>query len=153
MKDQLKVDFARTLLPDNDIAQVHSLLAHLTDKDIDAGSLRQRLDTMVESRSARLYLARFAADIVGTASLTIKVIPTEVYGIVDDVVADPHSPVKGVGSALIQAITQEADQRGITLNLTCRPERKRAHHLYEKFGFVIRDTDVMKRPPATGRRR
>lgn len=43
---------------------------------------------------------------------------------------------QGVGSALLQTLTQTADQRGLTLFLTVDPVNTTAYRLYQQAGFT-----------------
>lgn len=51
----------------------------------------------------------------------------------------------GVGEALNQAAIAEARARGaVTVDLTSRPSREAANRLYQRIGFVRRDTNVYR---------
>jgi ribosomal protein S18 acetylase RimI-like enzyme len=50
-----------------------------------------------------------------------------------------------VGEALNQAAIAEARARGaVTVDLTSRPSREAANRLYQRIGFVRRDTNVYR---------
>jgi ribosomal protein S18 acetylase RimI-like enzyme len=50
--------------------------------------------------------------------------------------------------ALVQAALDEAARRGSrTVDLTSRPHREAAHRLYERMGFVVRETNVYRYSP------
>ena len=51
----------------------------------------------------------------------------------------------GVGEALNLAALAEAKHRGArTVDLTSRPSREAANRLYQRLGFVLRDTNVYR---------
>jgi ribosomal protein S18 acetylase RimI-like enzyme len=51
----------------------------------------------------------------------------------------------GVGEALNQAAIAEAQHKGaVTVDLTSRPSREAANRLYQRIGFVQRDTNVYR---------
>ena len=51
----------------------------------------------------------------------------------------------GVGEALNLAALQDARDKGaVTVDLTSRPTREAANRLYQRIGFVQRDTNVYR---------
>jgi len=72
-------------------------------------------------------------------------IPTGIRAWIEDVVVDESARGHGVGEALNQAAIQEARQKGaVTVDLTSRPSREAANRLYQRIGFVQRDTNVYR---------
>jgi ribosomal protein S18 acetylase RimI-like enzyme len=64
---------------------------------------------------------------------------------IEDVVVDSEARGHGVGEALNKAAIAEAQSRGaITVELTSRPSREAANRLYQRLGFVARDTNVYR---------
>jgi ribosomal protein S18 acetylase RimI-like enzyme len=64
---------------------------------------------------------------------------------IEDVVVDESARGHGVGEALNLAAIDESRKRGaITVELTSRPSREAANRLYQKMGFVARDTNVYR---------
>jgi ribosomal protein S18 acetylase RimI-like enzyme len=64
---------------------------------------------------------------------------------IEDVVVDSAARGHGVGEALNQAAILEARHRGaITVELTSRPSREAANRLYQRLGFVARETNVYR---------
>jgi len=61
------------------------------------------------------------------------------------VVVDESARGSGVGEALSRAALAEATRRGTkTVELTSRPSREAANRLYQRIGFVRRDTNVYR---------
>jgi ribosomal protein S18 acetylase RimI-like enzyme len=72
-------------------------------------------------------------------------IPTGVRGWIEDVVVDSSMRGRGVGELLTREAMRLAFERGAeTIDLTSRPSREAARRLYEKMGFVVRDTSVFR---------
>ena len=72
-------------------------------------------------------------------------LPTGLKAWIDDVVVDSAARGQGVGEALNQAALDEARQRGAKeVDLTSRPKREAANRLYQRLGFVPRDTNVYR---------
>jgi ribosomal protein S18 acetylase RimI-like enzyme len=67
---------------------------------------------------------------------------------IEDVVVDGEARGAGVGEALSRAAIEEAERRGArTLDLTSRPSREAANRLYQRLGFVARETTVYRYSP------
>ena len=83
--------------------------------------------------------------IVGSLTLATFRIPTGVRAWIEDVVVDSEARGHGVGEALNLAAIAEAKMReAITVELTSRPSREAANRLYQRLGFVARDTNVYR---------
>jgi ribosomal protein S18 acetylase RimI-like enzyme len=83
--------------------------------------------------------------IVGMLTLVVFRIPTGVRAWIEDVVVDSASGRRGVGEALTRAALDLAEAGGaLTVELTSRPSREAANRLYQKVGFVARETNVYR---------
>jgi len=72
-------------------------------------------------------------------------IPTGKRAWIEDVVVDEKCRNKGVGEALNQNAINIARQLGAkTVDLTSRPSREAANRLYNRLGFVQRDTNIYR---------
>ena len=106
---------------------------------------RSQLTELVSSGASTLLLAFVDGRIVGTLTLATFRIPTGVRAWIEDVVVDESARGHGVGEALNRAALELARQRGaITVELTSRPSREAANRLYQRLGFVARDTNVYR---------
>ena len=125
-------------------------LAHLIPQlSSSAAALdRTALGEVIAAPSNSLLLARdreHGNRIVGTLTLVIFRIPTGVRAWIEDVVVDASARGRGVGEALTREAMRIASERGAqTVDLTSRRSREAAHRLYEKVGFVLRDTGVYR---------
>ncbi|GAA4158679.1 hypothetical protein GCM10022286_11930 [Gryllotalpicola daejeonensis] len=108
---------------------------------------------IVASDATHLYLARLDGRIVGAASLVVYPIPTGIRAHIDDVVVDESARGHGLSRLLLNHLIDEANARFHvrTIDLTSRPDREAANHLYQTSGFVQRNTNVYRwqsKPPA-----
>lgn len=119
---------------------------------------REQLVELVTSPATTLLVARWvgpeapAGDgsaapgrIVGMLTLAVFRIPTGVRAWIEDVVVDPEAGRHGIGTALVVAALELAKAAGAkTVDLTSRPSREVANRLYQRVGFVRRDTSVYR---------
>ena len=64
----------------------------------------------------------------------------------EDVIVDEASNNQGIGRMLLDAMVARATELGCkTVDLTSRPSREAANHLYRQAGFEIRETNVYRR--------
>ena len=83
--------------------------------------------------------------IVGSLTLALFRIPTGLRAWIEDVVVDEAARGQGIGSALNHAALERARQEGAkTVDLTSRPTREAANRLYQRLGFVPRETNVYR---------
>jgi ribosomal protein S18 acetylase RimI-like enzyme len=103
------------------------------------------LDEIARSPATVLFIARDGGTIVGTLTLVLFRIPTGLRAWIDDVVVDADARGTGVGEELNRAALAEAERRGArTVDLTSRPSREAANRLYQRLGFVRRETNVYR---------
>jgi ribosomal protein S18 acetylase RimI-like enzyme len=83
--------------------------------------------------------------IVGVSTLAVFPIPTARRAWVEDVIVDESVNGQGIGRRLTEAMIDRARDLGCaTVDLTSRPSREAANHLYKKVGFVERETNVWR---------
>ncbi len=106
---------------------------------------------IVEAQASTVLVARDLRDqgrIVGMLTLIVFRIPTGVRAWIEDVVVDETARGRGVGEALSQeAVRRALDLGARTVELTSRPSREAANRLYQRLGFVRRDSNVYRYPP------
>lgn len=108
------------------------------------------LAEIVASNATSLLIAvdptRAGSDaIVGSMTLAVFAIPTGVRAWIEDVVVDSSARGAGVGAALNRRALELAAERGAkTVDLTSRPSREAANRLYQRLGFVARETNVYR---------
>ena len=109
------------------------------------------LSEMVDAPGTRVLLAvddeqeGGGEAVVGSLTLVLFRIPTGVRAWIEDVVTDEGARRRGVAEALTRRALELAGQAGArTVDLTSRPAREAANHLYAKLGFQPRDTNVWR---------
>jgi len=106
---------------------------------------REQLTEMVQSPATLVLVARVDGRIAGSLTLAMFRIPTGLRAWIEDVVVDGDARGNGVGEALNLRAIEEARKRGaVTVDLTSRPSREAANRLYQRLGFVSRDTNVYR---------
>ena len=107
---------------------------------------REELAEIVASAATVLFVAREDdGPILGSLTLALFRIPTGLRAWIEDVVVDETARGKGVGAALNEAALDQARSVGArTVDLTSRPSRDAANRLYQRLGFVERDTNVYR---------
>jgi len=128
---------------DDVIAACHRLIPQLSSSSKPITP--EELSEIIDGETTVLFAARSDGEIVGLLTLAVFRIPTALRAWIEDVVVDEGARGKGVGGALNQAALAEAKRRGAkTVDLTSRPSREAANRLYQRIGFVRRDTNVYR---------
>lgn len=104
-----------------------------------------QLAEMVAAGTSDVLLARLDGVIVGTLTLVTFRIPTGVRAWIEDVVVDDAARGHGVGDRLNRFALDLAREKGAkTVDLTSRPSREAANRLYQRLGFLPRETNVYR---------
>jgi ribosomal protein S18 acetylase RimI-like enzyme len=105
----------------------------------------EEIDEICTSPATVFFVARVDGNIVGSLTLAVFRIPTGVRAWIEDVVVDDAARGHGVGEALNRAALDEAARRGSrTVDLTSRPSREAANRLYQRLGFLPRETNIYR---------
>jgi len=129
--------------------EIHAALARLLPQlnaKLPAPDM-ERLRRLVADPAVVLLIARDGDEIVGTTTVIVYTTPFWIKARLDEVVVDARARGKGVGEALVRAALDVGRERGAQvaeLQSGRGPQRAAAHRLYERLGFKIRDTDVMR---------
>lgn len=131
-----------------DAEDLHAALQHLVPQ-LTRSNPPPTLDAvraMLDHDAITQFLARDdTGRIVGVASLATFPVPSSTRAWVEDVIVDDASANQGIGRLLVDAMVARARELGArTLDLTSRPSREAANHLYRKAGFAARDTNVYR---------
>ena len=107
---------------------------------------KDELAAIIQSDSATVLVAEDeSGTILGSMTLVVFRIPTGVRAWIEDVVVDTEARGMGIGQALNEYAIQMAEQAGAkTIDLTSRPSREAANRLYQRLGFVARETNVYR---------
>jgi predicted GNAT family N-acyltransferase len=118
------------------IPQLSSSCALLKKKD---------LEIIVNFDNTHLFIAEENNEILGTLTLVFNTIPTGDKVWIEDVVVDKASRGKGVGKELMQFSIEYATNKNVkNINLASNPERVSVNKLYQKLGFIQRETNVYR---------
>ena len=140
----MTVDVQIATRVDNDLVEAFQRLIPQLSKSNPAPT-KEQLESIVASDSSQILLAKADGVIVGSLTLVIFHIPTGVRAWIEDVVVDGSARGAGVGEALNTFAINESRKRGATtVDLTSRPSREAANRLYQRLGFVQRDTNVYR---------
>lgn len=102
---------------------------------------------IIASPASILLVARDGDEgtILGSLTLVVFPIPTGIRAWIEDVVVDEAARGRGVGEALNRAALDRARAEGArTVDLTSRPTREAANRLYQRLGFVPRETNIYR---------
>src|SRR5215471_7822212 len=107
----------------------------------------ERLERLLADPDVTLLVARDGDEIVGTTTVIVYTTPFWIKARLDEVVVDASVRGKGVGEALVNAALDVGREKGAQvaeLQSGRGLNRDAAHRLYERIGFKIRDSDVMR---------
>ena len=97
------------------------------------------------SYKAYCYFKNIDGEIVGSLTLVLFSIPTGKRAWIEDVVVDEKCRNRGIGEVLNKDAINIARQRGAkTVDLTSRPSRQSANRLYNRLGFIQRETNIYR---------
>jgi ribosomal protein S18 acetylase RimI-like enzyme len=102
---------------------------------------------IVTGPATTLFVARDGdtGAILGILTLVIFRIPSGVRAWIEDVIVAEEARGQGCGEALNRAALDAAVAAGArNVDLTSRPVREAANRLYQRMGFVPRDTNVYR---------
>jgi ribosomal protein S18 acetylase RimI-like enzyme len=135
-----------TLADEALFAACQRLIPQLTDTG--PPPTHHELELLVASPCSYLFMAKhtdFGDEIIGLATLLLYRVPTGLRAYIEDVVVDERARGRRLGEVLTWACLEAARQAGAPyVGLTSNPARVAANRLYQKMGFVQRQTNVYK---------
>lgn len=103
------------------------------------------LHNLVTHEANTVLIARTPDTIVGTLTLVTFPSLSGLRARIEDVVVDESARGQGIGAALTEEALRQAQTAGArTVDLTSRPNRAAANHLYQRLGFQPRDSNVYR---------
>jgi ribosomal protein S18 acetylase RimI-like enzyme len=104
------------------------------------------LQALVDNPDIHVLLAvEDDGTILGTTTLVVFRIPTGVRALIEDVVVDKAFSGRGISYDIARAALDVARAAGAkTVDLTSRPSRAAANHVYKQLGFEQRETNVYR---------
>jgi GNAT superfamily N-acetyltransferase len=106
-----------------------------------------RLERLLADPDVTLLVARDGEKILGTTTVIVYTTPFWIKARLDEVVVDAAARGRGVGEALVKAALEVGRACGAQvaeLQSGRGSNREAAHRLYERLGFRIRDSDVLR---------
>ena len=136
------IEIAPTVTPEL-LAALHHLVPQLSSSAPPITA--EHLAEIIDSPATTLFVAKLDGAIVGCLTLAVFRLPTGMRAWIEDVVVDGSARGHGVGAALNEAAIAGANRVGArTVDLTSRPSREAANRLYQRLGFVARNTNVYR---------
>lgn len=124
---------------DAQLADLGVLMNQLSDHAV---LTRDVLSEMLRGEGNHLYVVMDGERIVGCASLCLFISPTGRKASVEDVVVLAEYRGQHLGKQLVEYVLNDAKRFApIKLQLTSRPSRVAANHLYRSVGFQLRETN------------
>ncbi len=124
---------------DAQLADLGVLMNQLSDHVV---LTRAGLSEMLRGEGNHLYVVLDGERIIGCASLCLFVSPTGRKASVEDVVVLADYRGQHLGKQLVEYVLNDAKRFApIKLQLTSRPSRVAANHLYRSVGFQLRETN------------
>lgn len=124
---------------------INKMLIQLNEDSIPLSE--EEVKDMLDSKSNYLFFAKRkdSDEVLGMATLIVYRIPYAFKGIIEDTVVDVNYRGQGIASKLLEAAIAQAKQKGVKyIDLTSRPSRESANRLYNRLGFVQRETNVYR---------
>jgi GNAT superfamily N-acetyltransferase len=107
--------------------------------------IKERFKKILKSEVTHFFIAEHENKIIGMMTMVVYIIPTATRVWIEDVVVDESQRGLGFGKDLINFAINFARSTGAkTVDLTSRPFRIAANQLYQKIGFVLRETNVYR---------
>ena len=105
----------------------------------------EQLEKIIHSGSTLIFIASENGEIIGTLTLVIYPLMTGAKAWIEDVVVDNTMRGRGIGKLLTLHAIGYAARAGIAkIDLTSSPSRVEANALYQRIGFVRRETNVYR---------
>lgn len=136
-----------TSVDDELVAAFELLTPQLSSSSRPPG--RAELEEIVADPGNHLLIARDLEDgaqrIVGTTTLVTFRIPTGMRAWIEDVIVDSACAGRGISYDINRHALDVAKSLGCrTVDLTSRPSREAANHVYKKLGFELRESNVWR---------
>ena len=103
------------------------------------------LEELLADESAIMMVIKDDGRIIGMATLYIIPKIGKKNGLLEDVIVASQYRGQGLGERLVREVLAVAKAQGLaSVTLTSNPVRIAAHKLYEKVGFVKKDSEVLR---------
>jgi ribosomal protein S18 acetylase RimI-like enzyme len=125
------------------LADIAKLLVQVRSGSGERPPSMSELKEVLKERNTLIMVAKEVDRIVGMALLCITARIGRKTGQVEDVVVDGEYRGKGIGKTLMQELINLARKKKLKeIYLTSRPARVAANALYQKMGFIKKETNA-----------
>jgi len=122
------------------LKDINRLLAELSPESVQI--TLSFLNKLIKDKKVFLLVAIDNNHIIGMASLITAMSPTNIFGLIEDVVVDEKYRGKGLGRMLVERLIKQGKRQKLAqLKLTSKKDRVAANNLYKKLGFVLKETN------------
>lgn len=123
------------------LTQINVLYSQLSSTGLQTSS--EKVDMALASPSFNLVVAIDGEKIIGMGSLIVINFLSSRHANIEDVVVDQSQRGQGLGRKIMQYLIELARAQGVEeLHLTSKPARQTANALYQKLGFIRKETNV-----------
>lgn len=129
----------------DDFDAIFALLSEFHSSKLEPEKVRELVKFVLDSehRSIILAIDDVTGEVFGTATVNLVSRLAKLECRIDEVVVSERARGRGYGVVLMNACEQWAWEHGADfMELTTRPSREAANHLYQKVGFEIYETNV-----------
>lgn len=129
----------------HDFTDLASLMQELSSSIVFS---RESLERMLADQNSHLYVIREEGRIIACASLCIFHQPFSTDATIESVVVSSKMRGKGLERKLMEHLIEEAARMKVDcIHLTSNPKREDANALYQKMGFVKKETNCYAMKP------
>lgn len=105
---------------------------------------KKYLEEIIETQGTYLFTA-CNPDTIGSITVVTMNTPSGSKAWIEDVIVDKNARGQNVGEKLVSFAIDFAKKLNVTsINLTSSPDRVAANKLYQKLGFILRETNVYR---------
>ena len=132
----------RLATPDDSMA-IHKLIAHMRNNSVNHDIVQEHVTYLADSTNGCIVLAESENSTLGMLVVNLVRRLDYLEARIDEVVVLPEAQGQGLGTGMIKFAESWAFEHGTAkIELTSRPSRETANHLYQKLGYEIRETNV-----------
>jgi ribosomal protein S18 acetylase RimI-like enzyme len=131
---------------DVDLVRVNNLLKQLVHDSATYKPVAfSRWEEIIGDKKTVVITVREDGEIIGMGMLFLILKPRGFYASIEEMMVDEAHRGKGIGEAIGRKLIEVAKERGVeTIELSARPSRVPANKLYQKLGFLPKETNVYR---------
>ena len=133
----------------DDIAEVARVLSYLRMRTIAPDDIEDIYAQILDSHYSDILIVKEGATLIAIAVLNLVLKIDRIECRLDELIVDPQSRGKGIGTQLMNACEEWAWKRNCyKIEFTSRTERASSIELYEKLGYEKRDSNIFTKYPS-----